>query len=332
MLEQGTRVLVTGGTGFTGSYLLRSLCELGCEVHAIARPSSDRGPLADLPITWHIGDVFDETIVREACRDIEYVFNVAAAFRVSGIPDSVYRDVHVTATRHLANHAAGSPSLQRFVQVSTVGVHGHIDEPPANEESRFNPGDIYQETKAEAELWIRQFAAERGMPLTVVRPAAIYGPGDTRLLKLFRMARLPVVPLIGYTEGLYHLIHVEDLVAFMLLAAQEPTAQGEVYICGNPGPSSIREIIGIVADQLGRHPRFVRIPSGPVFLVADACEKVFGAVGKPPPIYRRRVAFFTKDRAFDTAKMQAVPGFEYRFTNETGIRQTCDAYLQAGQL
>ena len=332
MLGKGTRVLVTGGTGFTGTYLVKALCERGCDVRVIARPSSDLSAFANFDIEWYRGDVHDEDLVRDACVDIEYVFNLAAAYRVSGVSDQVYWDVHVTASRYLATYAAQSRTLRRFIHVSTVGVHGHIEAPPANEESAFNPGDIYQKTKAEAENWIRQFATENDLPLTVIRPAAIYGPGDTRLLKLFRMAKLPVVPLLGNTKGLYHLIHVEDLVSFMLLAAEEPVAEGGVYICGNPEASSIPEIIETVADHLGREARFVRVPAGPVFLLADLCEKTFGALDRPSPLYRRRVAFFTKDRAFDTARMQALPGFEYKFNNETGIRQTCDAYRIAGQL
>src|SRR5690606_24164536 len=171
-----------------------------------------------------------------------------------------YRDVHVTSTRLLAEQARAQPDFRRFVHVSTVGVHGHIDEPPANEEYRFDPGDIYQRTKAEAELWIRQLAAERGLPLTVIRPTAIMGPGDRRLLKLFRMARLPLVPLLGFTRGLYHFIHVEDLARCIIAATDPALPASAVYICGNREASSVREIVTEVGNVLGRRPRFLRIP------------------------------------------------------------------------
>ena len=96
-----TPILVTGATGFTGAVLVRRLVEMGVDVRAIARESSDISPLQDVTITWFRGDVYDPDMVAAACEGVEYIFHVAAAFRVSGIADSVYRDVHVTSTQFL---------------------------------------------------------------------------------------------------------------------------------------------------------------------------------------------------------------------------------------
>ena len=216
-------VLVTGATGFTGVHLVRALCKTGATVRAIVRASSNTEQIGDLPIEIHKGDVFDAAVVKKAAEGITYIFHVAAAYREAKIGDEVYWNVHVKSTHHLVEAVAGSATLKRFVHVSTMGVHGHIDEPPATEEYRFAPGDTYQETKVEAELWIRDTAKECDLPLTVVRPAAIYGPGDRRLLKVFKMAKAKIVPMLGYgCKGLYHLIHVQDLVDFMILSATHP--------------------------------------------------------------------------------------------------------------
>ena len=333
MIDANATVLVTGATGFTGSVLVRRLAETGCTVRAIARPSSDRSALDDLPVDWHTGDVFDPATVDAAIAGVDYVFHVAAAYRSAGITDETYRKVHVDSTRLLAQAAVDrAPDLQRFVHFSTVGVHGHIDNPPADEDAPYKPGDIYQDTKHEGEQLIRRFAAENSLPLTVIRPAAILGPADDRLLKLFKMAKLPVVPIIGRSKGMYHLIHVEDLVAFAQFAADSEHALGNVYICGNEHPTSIREIIATVAAELGTTPRFIRLPAWPIFAIARGCEIVCKGIGVEPPIYPRRVAFFTKDRAFDTAKMRGVPGFELRFDNKTGIVDTLHGYQNAGRL
>lgn len=329
----GDIVLVTGATGFTGKHLVRELCATGATVRAIVRASSNRDEIEDLPITIYSGDVFDENVAREAAQGVHYIFHVAAAYREARITDDMYRKVHVESTQHLARAVLNSPDFKRFVHVSTIGVHGHIEEPPANEEYRFAPGDLYQDTKVEAELWIREFAEENGLPLTVVRPAAIYGPGDRRLLKLFKMAKKPVVPILGYgCKGLYHLIHVSDLVNFMILAATHERTLGEVYICGARDPVSIEQIIRMVAGKLGTSPRFVRLPVTPFFVAGDVCEWVCKPLGIEPPIYRRRVAFFTKDRAFDTSKMRDHTGYEYQFTNESGLMDTADWYLKQGWL
>lgn len=332
-VPRGAQVLVTGATGYTGQFLTRKLCELGFTVRAIARGSSDISSLEGLPIEWIRGDVFDPAVVEKACVGVEYLFHVAAAYRDAGITDETYRKVHVTSTQLLAEALHREPNFKRFVHVSTVGVHGHIDEPPASEEYRFSPGDIYQETKAEAELWIRDYSRRTGLPISIVRPAAIYGPGDKRLLKLFKMASRPVFPLFGSSRGLYHLIHVDDLTDIFITAALDPAALGEAFIAGNPHPSSLQEIAGTVSRELGGKPvRFIRFPAWPLFVAAGVCEAVCKPLGISPPIYRRRVAFFTKDRAFDTRKLQDKLRYKYSVPVEDGLKATARWYREAGWL
>ncbi len=91
LIPAGSRVLVTGATGFTGSRLVERLVDGGADVRAIARPSSDPGPLAHLRVAWHRGDVFDPATVEAAVQSVEYVLHVAAAYRQAGVPDHVYR-------------------------------------------------------------------------------------------------------------------------------------------------------------------------------------------------------------------------------------------------
>ena len=331
-MPAGAAVLVTGATGFTGARLARQLVEQGCIVRAIARHTANAGALQDVPIQWVRGDVYDPAVVRAAAAGVQYIFHVAAAYRVSGLPDDEYRRVHVTSTELLAEAARQQPDFQRFVHVSTVGVHGHVEQPPASEESPFQPGDIYQRTKAEAELWLREFARGKGLPYAVIRPAAIYGPGDRRLLKIFKLAIQPFFILLGHSAGLYHLIHVEDLVQGLLLAATHPAAQGEAFICGNPAAVTQERMGRIIAGALGRTCRVVRLPAWPVFLAADLCEAVCKPLHIAPPLYRRRVAFFTKDRSFDTRKIREKLGFQPRYTDEEGLTQTARWYREHGWL
>jgi dihydroflavonol-4-reductase len=204
--------------------------------------------------------------------------------------------------------------------------------PPADENYRMQPSDVYQRKKAQAELWIRDFAVQTGMPLTVVRPVGIYGPGDTRLFKLFKMAGKGWFPLIGHGQGLYHLIHVEDLTEFMIHAANHPQTIGEVFLCGNPTSIALKDLIQIMGKGFGHSVHFVRIPEGPLFLIAGICEAICKPLHLKPPIFKRRVSFFTKDRAFNTQKMMRVAGFIPRYTYEEGVLQTLDWYFQHGWL
>lgn len=324
-------VLVTGATGFTGSVLIRKLCASGIRVRALARASSRREALRDLPVEWIEGNVYDPAAVEQAAAGVNFIFHVAAAYREAGISDDIYRKVHVDSTKLLAAAALRNPGFNRFLLVSTVGVHGHIENPPATESSPFNPGDIYQQTKAEAESWLRHFAVESQLPVTVVRPAAIYGPGDRRLLKIFRMATWPVFPLLGRARGqLYHLIHVDDLTDIFIQAALTPRARGEVYIGGDPAALALADIVAIIRSEYGRKSRLLRVPAWPFFLLAALCETVCRPLGIAPPIYKRRVAFFTKDRSFDTSKLRDHLNFEYSWTPEEGLRDTARWYQAQG--
>ena len=331
-LLTGSTVLVTGGTGFTGSNLVRKLINEDIEVRGIARPSSKIDDDLEDAVTWYRGDVYDPTVVEEAMDGVNYIFHLAACFRDPRTDAEEYRNVHVESTRLLAEAALQQPNFQRFVHTSTIGVHGHVEDPPADETAPYNPGDLYQETKLEGELWIRDFADQEGLPLVVIRPAAIMGPTDRRLLKLFKFAKYGFFPLLDGHDTRYHLIHVEDLTNCMLLSAHHSDAQGEVFICGNAESTSVVHILTQIGEMLGRTVRFIPLPSRPLFVIADVVEWISEKLGVEPILYRRRVAFFTKDRAFDTSKLRDVLGFSYRYDNESGVQDTARGYINRGWL
>jgi len=331
-IPPGTPVLVTGATGFTGAVLTRKLVEAGLKVSAVARTTSNIEPFRDLPITWFRGEVYDPAIITEAMRGQEFVFHVAAAFREakSTLEDS--RNVHVKSTQLIAAEALRQPAFKRLVHVSTFGVHGHIPNPPGTEESPYAPGDDYQQTKMEAEIWLREFASKNNLDYTIMRPAAIYGPGDRRLLKLFKMALRPIFPLLGKGKCMYHLVHVDDLTNVFIIAATHPAARGEAFVCGGLKPIPIADIAAIVSGHFHTKTRVLRLPIAPFFLAADICEAICKPLKIEPPIYRRRVAFYSKDRDFDVSKMRKVLGYEPAWSNEQGIKQTADWYIAQGWL
>lgn len=331
-LPPGTPVLVTGATGFTGAVLTRLLVSRGARVRAIARASSRLEALSDLPVEWIRGEVYDPGAIRRAMDGVRYVFHVAAAYRQAGVTDDVYGLVHVRSTQLLVEAARETPAFERFVHVSTIGVHGHIDRPPADERAPFAPGDLYQSTKAEAEHWLRDHAPRWGVPFVIVRPCAIYGPGDTRLLKVFKMASKGIFPVLGDGRTLYHLIHVEDLAAILERAAVHPAAAGEAFIAGAREAIRMDDMAHTIGRALGRTVRVVRLPAAPAFWLADACEAVCRPLGLEPPLYRRRVAFYTKDRSFDTRKLREVLGYTCRYENDEGLAATARWYVEHGWL
>src|SRR5262249_60942258 len=125
---------------------------------------------------------------------------------------------------------------------STVGVHGHVRRPPADESAPLEPGDVYQDTKAEAEALALAAHRERGLPVVVLRPGAIYGPGETRLLKLFRAIARGRYAIVGPGRPHYHPVYIDDLVEGYLLALDHPAAPGEAFIVAGPHSSSQAEL------------------------------------------------------------------------------------------
>ena len=325
------KVLVTGATGFTGSVLARKLFAAGHEVKAFVRNSSKMTFEHASEMEVVEGDITDTEKMKEAVKDVDWVFHIAALFRQAGIPDKVYYDVNVQATLDLLA-AAKAAGVKRFVHCSTVGVHGHIEDPPADEEYRFSPGDIYQVTKLEGEQKALQFGKEHDFPVSVVRPGPIYGPGDLRLLKLFKLASKSVTPILGDGKIFFNMVYVEDLADIFILAAEKDEAIGEVFLGAGPENIRLNEIVDIIATLLGRPTRKIHLPVWPFQLAGTLCEKICIPLKIEPPIYRRRVDFFVKSRIFTIDKGRKVLGWDPKFNYEKGLAATVDWYKQENLL
>jgi nucleoside-diphosphate-sugar epimerase len=318
---------VTGATGFTGANLTKKLVEMDLDVVAIARPSSDLQQFEDFSITWFRGDVADEELINKAMEGVSYVFHMVTPFREAKAPDEQYYNVHVLSTQLLAKAALQQPSFKRFIHVSTIGIHGHIANPPANETYRVEPGDIYQQTKWEGEVWIREFSQSTGLPTVVVRPAGIYGPGDKRFLKVFKWAYQGLIPVIGDGSNLLHFIHVEDLTDFFIVAAIHEKAIGEIFICGSEHAMTFKNMVNLISNYYGSNARFLKLPKQLLFLIGDILEGICRPFGVEPPIYRRRLAFYTKDRSFDTSKMRNLLSFSTKYSDEEGLTELAQWYV-----
>jgi nucleoside-diphosphate-sugar epimerase len=192
-------VALTGASGYTGGRLLARLIERGDQVSALARSSTAAATLSAAGAHAVPGDLSDERALEQLVEGAAVVIHVAAVYRTAGHPDEYYREINVRGTQRLLE-AAAAAGVARFVHTSTVGVHGHIESAPADETAPLAPGDIYQETKAEADTLALEFGAGRDLPVVVVRPGAIYGPGERRLLKLFRAIARGRYAIVGSGE------------------------------------------------------------------------------------------------------------------------------------
>jgi nucleoside-diphosphate-sugar epimerase len=325
------KIALTGASGYTGGRLLETLRARGDEVSVLVRPRSLTERLRALATRVVEGELGDRPAARRLVEGCDAALHVAAVYRTAGHPDSYYRDVNVGGTEALLD-AAAAAGLRRFVHTSTVGVHGHVERPPADESAPIAPGDIYQQTKAEAEELALRYHREKGVPVAVVRPGAIYGPGETRLLKLFRAIARGRYAIVGSGRTFYHPVYIDDLVQGYLLALEKEQAVGESFLVCGPSYASQAELAALIAKHTGGRVLPFRIPAAPIQWLGDLVEAVCVPLGVEPPLHRRRVDFWTKSRAFSIAKARRLLGYEPRVGLEEGIARTAAAYREAGWL
>ena len=321
------KTLVTGATGFTGRALAARLLADGHQVTCPVRRPGACADLAALGAEVVAADLRDRDALFAAARGAHVVYHIAALYRSAGLPDAAYREVNVEGTRHLLE-AAAAAGAARFVHCSTIGVHGHVEHPPADETAPFAPGDVYQRTKLEAELLALSFAREGKLAVSVVRPAGIYGPGDLRFLKMFRMIQRRRMLVLGSGKPCLHLVYIDDLVDGFLLAAARPAAVGEPLIIGGETYLPLNDLFALVAAKLGVPPPRLHFPIWPVWLLGAAVEAVCVPFKVEPPIYRRRVDFFKKSRAFSIEKARRLLGYSPRVGLSEGLDRTIAWYRQ----
>jgi dihydroflavonol-4-reductase len=325
------RVLVTGATGFTGGHLARSLAAAGRDVHALVRDAGRAGALAADGVVLHTGDIRDADAVAAAMSGVDIVYHIAATYREAGIADAEYRAINATAVRQIVE-AAAHAGARRVVHCSTVGVHGDIAHPPANEDAPLRPGDIYQVTKLEGERLARDTGARLGIEVTIARPTGIYGPGDRRLLKLFRGVVRGRFPTLGRGEIYYHLTYIDDLVEGFRLCGEHPNAANRTYILAGGEVTTLNELVGLIAEVAGVRAPTLHLPVWPFWLAGAVCEAICVPLGIAPPIYRRRVDFFTKSRAFDITRARTEIGYAPAVGLRDGIARTLEWYRMQGWL
>ncbi len=326
------RILVTGGTGFTGTALVERLCRDG---HAVVALDYKEGLACDalraLGAEVIIGSVTDRPAVERSMRGVEFVFHLAAAFRELNVPNSFYHEVNVAGTR-VVLEAAREAGVRKFVYCSTCGVHGNIDHPPAGEDAPIQPADYYQRTKYEAEPLVKEFGRS-GMETVILRPAAIYGPGDPeRFFLIFKRVAKGSFPMFGSGRTLYHPLYIDNLVDAFLLCMPPGAGEGREYLIADERYYPIEEIVRAVGRALGVPVRIRHYPVLPVVVAGHICEAVCKPFGVTPPIFPRRVDWYRQNRAFDITRAKGELGYQPQVELDDGLRRTGTWYRQMGLL
>lgn len=328
---RGPLVLVTGAGGFVGGELVNALLRKGCRVRAMVHSLARQGGLANLPVEVVEADLSNQDSLRRAVDGVAEVYHIASIFRQAGLPESVFHDVNATGTQRLLD-ACIEAGTQRVIHCSTVGVLGHIDHPPADENTPYNPGDMYQRSKMDGEKIALDYFNSGKIRGVVIRPAMIYGPGDERTLKMFRMIAHRRFFFVGPGNAQVHFIDVRDLAQAFILAMGKTALNGEVYIVAGQRSLPLLELVEIIAREIGVPPLRLHLPVKPMQWLGSLCEAVCTPFRIQPPIFRRRVDFYTKNRAFDCRKAHRDLGFVPAQSLEQEIRDIIADYRQRGWL
>lgn len=326
------RTLVTGGTGFTGSHLVRRLLDRGEEVVALDHtPGLFGSELERAGAELVLGSVTDPGLVADATENADVVYHLAAAFRNVNVPREVYWSVNVEGTRNVLE-AAESQGARRVVYCSTQGVHGHVDDPPGDESTLIEPEDYYQHTKYQGELVCQKFG-ERGLEVSIVRPTAIYGPGDPgRWLMLFKVARTGRFPMFGDGTTSYHPVFIDNLLDLFVLAAERPEAAGRTYIGGDESYYPLNEIVRLVGEAIDVDVDIIHLPFWPLWVTSAAVEFACKPFSVEPPLFRRRADWFRQVRAFSIDRAKEELGYEPSVALPEGLRRTARWYRENGYL
>ncbi|WP_281826322.1 NAD-dependent epimerase/dehydratase family protein [Jannaschia rubra] len=323
--------LVTGAAGFVGRHLLEHLHARGIPVRAMVRRPEQAADLQALTTDVVVADLERPETLREATRGCAGVYHIAAVFRQQDVTDETFRAINAEGVRHMLD-AAIAEGVPRFVHCSTNGVHSDIDIPPADEDYPFNPGDIYQVTKAEGERIAMDYFRAGRIDGVILRPTMIYGPGDRRTLKLFRMIARRRFFYVGRGEALTHWVDVRDLSRAFELAMDATDVTAEAFLIGGRRYMTLAENAQEIAAQLGVPEPRLRLPVAPMMALAHATEIVCKPFGIEPPLFRRRVAFFVKNRAYDISKAQRILGYEPQQDFAGEVRDIIADYRRTGDL
>jgi len=326
------KILVTGGTGFTGKAMVRRLLDDGHEVVAL---DYQEGLKTEELRQWGakvvIGTVTDAEVVEECMQGVEVVQHLAAAFRELDVPNSYYDEVNVGGTR-IVLESAFKNGVKKFIYCSTCGVHGNVENPPAPETAPINAADYYQQTKYDAEPIVNEYCT-KGMDTIIIRPAAIYGPGDPeRFQMIFKRVNKGTFPMFGSGKTFYHPLYIDNLVDALMLAMEPGKGVGEAYLIADEEYITIETLVRKTGTALGVDVNIPHYPIMPLVIAGHVCEKVCKPFKITPPIFPRRVDWFRQNRAFDISKAKQDLGYAPKIDLDEGLKRTGEWYRAEGYI
>lgn len=320
--------LVTGASGFLGGRLAQILCGYGEQVTVLARPNADLRHLAGLAHLRVVrGSLTENASVKEAVRDATHIFHCAAASTDWARPE-IYWESNVAGTECLLGAASEAQRLERFVHVSTTDVYGYPKTPCAESGALRDIGLPYNQTKILAEKSVWRAAGESGLPVTVLRPATIYGPrGKAFVTDIVKLLESRQMAYVGGGRVRGGFLYVDNAVEAMLAASRSATTLQHAYNITDETGASWKQYVGGLADGLGfKHP-WIDIPFGASMALGAMMEAPYRwvrALPGRPLLTRHAVYLLGRDQEYPCEKARADFGLAPKVSFQEGIARSVE--------
>ena len=324
-------VLVTGGTGFVGRYLVRELNARGEYCRLLIRPGSDTGWIAGMKNieTWP-GDITSPESLTGIAEGVDIVYHLAAEGHVSAVSDDAFKkftQINVEGTKHLIAECAGH-NIKKLIHFSSTAAMGLIRKKLVDEADTPQPVTPYQKSKLQSETTARKMGKEFGVPVIIVRPCMIYGVnGKGEFYKMSRLMRKGLFPRVGLGKNLTPMVHVRDVVHGAIKAA-EKGIPGEVYLLCSERSISLNDLRNRIMEAWGTKALYPYVPVWLMYCLAYCFEVIARLKGTAPVVTRRNIASTVWDREFSIDKARTELGYNPQVRCKDGISETVGWFKQ----
>ena len=324
-------VLLTGATGFIGSHLAEQLHQKGYDLRLLVRSTSNLQWVEHLPIEKVVGSLSDIDSLKKGAEGVDYVYHIAGV--VAAKNRQGFFKGNVDATRNLLEAVRQvNPGLKKFIHASSLAAVG-----PAMAEDRlvdesfpFRPITTYGESKAEAERIVTEYGKD--LPVTIVRPPAVYGPRDVGVYTFFQVVAKGFAPLIGFGRKVVSLVHVNDLVNGFILAGESERSTGEAYFISSEDLYTWEEVGETAARAMGKkRVRYLRVPHSVIYIAAG----ISGFMGR----FQKKAPILDLEKGRDITqafwicsveKAKQELGYAQNVSIKDGVEETVNWYQEKG--
>lgn len=317
--------VVTGANGFVGSHLVDYLLGKGDDVHCIVRKSSNLRWLDGKNVTIHDSGLFDKEGLKNILKDVDYLYHVAGVVKAK--KEEGYFNGNVKTTKNLLDAVLEvAPNIKRVLIISSLTASGPSKlDSPNNEDTPTVPITTYGRSKVAQEKLVKTYMDK--LPITIVRPPAIFGERDTEIYLIFKTYKQGLMTLVGFNRKEVSLIYVKDLVEGIYLAATNEIAKGEIYFISSKEFYNWSQIGEVIHKAMGKKAINLRLPHALVYTVATFAQFFSMFSSKPATFNLEKAHDFVQEAwTCDTTKSQKDLGFVEKHSLEEGMKNTIDWY------